>query len=91
MAKRQSQIGLPDGGRGPAQKAILFEVTGNERNNKRPGDELPMQRIAALSREEVFGMLEARAGIEPISASKTKGLFDSKRDRVQEMQRITGL
>jgi hypothetical protein len=31
------------------------------------------------------------AGVEPKSASKTKGLFDSKRDRVQEMQRVTGL
>jgi hypothetical protein len=31
------------------------------------------------------------AGVEPKSASKTKVLFDSKKDRVQEMQRITGL
>jgi hypothetical protein len=35
--------------------------------------------------------LEARAGIEPKFAWKTNGLFDSKKDRVQEMQRITGL
>jgi hypothetical protein len=36
-------------------------------------------------------VLEARAGIEPKSASKTKDLFDSKKDRVKEMQRITDL
>jgi hypothetical protein len=33
-------------------------------------------------------MVEA-VGVEPKSASKTKGLFDSKRDRVQEIQRNT--
>ena len=54
MAKRQSQPELPDGGRGPAQKAILFEITGNERSEKRAGDELRMHRMAALSLEEVI-------------------------------------
>jgi hypothetical protein len=37
-----------------------------------------------------LSMVEA-AGVEPKSASKTKGLFDYTKDRVQEMQRITGL
>jgi len=54
MAKRQSQSELPDDGRGPAQKAILFEVTGKERNDKRADDELRMHRMAALSLEEVI-------------------------------------
>jgi len=31
------------------------------------------------------------AGVEPKSASKTKGLFDYKRDRVQGMQRMMDL
>jgi len=31
------------------------------------------------------------AGVEPNAVLKTKGLFDSKMDRVQEVQRIAGL
>jgi hypothetical protein len=54
MAKGQSQSEPLDGGRGITQKAILFEVTGNERSKKRAGDELEMERIAALSLEEAI-------------------------------------
>jgi len=70
MAKRQSQSELADGGRGLAQKAILFEVTGNERSEKRAGDELRMHRMAALSLEEVIRYM--RIGHPDFEISRVK-------------------
>ncbi len=53
MSKKKGLSELPSAEHAPSQKAILFEIRCDERREKGADAEVRIQRIAALSMEEV--------------------------------------
>lgn len=75
MAKRKDQSELLGAGEGPAQKALLFQITGNECRENGSRDEVRTQRIAALSLEETIRYMRARHPSFEIAEVKVVGII----------------
>ncbi len=75
MAKmKDSSEGL-DAREGPLQKALLFEISGNECHANGSRDEVRTQRIAALSLEETIRYIRLRHPNFEIADVKVVGII----------------
>jgi hypothetical protein len=75
MAKRKDPSELPAAGGGLAQKALLFEIAGNECHENGSRDEVRTQRIAGLSLEETIRYMRARHPSFEIAEVKVVGII----------------